>query len=224
LPPNFVSTVQSHIPPLESLRHAASESVDFAQLRTTLTSEFQRVQGVTRAQAEEYVQKSEGLLREAVKEAGDFLKDAVKVIPPEESDRDASVGVVWDGSDVWMLPSSYSDPNVVGSGKGKECEHGLTSGDARRAVATRAESLLRRLRHDPEVIKTDPETDQGVKNLYDEWLKREVVVKGGIQSPEWLEKRKAALNLVGDEEALTNLQNSLGKSLCCLSPSRPHAY
>jgi len=215
LPPNLVSTVQAHIPPLDSLRHAASESVDFAQIRTTLTSEFQRVQGVTRAQAEEYVHKSEDLLREAVKEAGDFFKDAVKVVPPEGQDRDTSVGVVWDGSDVWMLPSSHPDPNLVGgsSVKGKENEDNQTSGEARRAVATRAEALLRRLRHDPEVVKADPEIDPAVKSLYDEWLKREVAENGGIQSPDWMERRKAALSLVGDEEALKILQESLVPSV-----------
>ena len=62
LPPNIVSTMQNHIP--ESIKHA-SESIDLGQLRSTLVSDFQRVQGVTRAQAEEYFHKSEGLLREA---------------------------------------------------------------------------------------------------------------------------------------------------------------
>lgn len=212
LPPNIVSTVQSHLPPLDSIRHAASESIDFAQLRTTLTSEFQRVQGVTLAQAEEYVQKSEVLLREAVKEAGEFIKDAVKVVPPTEGEGDRSVGVVWDGSDVWMLPSGYSESPPPADSKGKEKEGERSSGEARRAVATRAESLLRRLRHDPEVLKTDPETDEDVKALYDEWLEREIEDKGGIQSPGWLEKRNAASNLLDDEAEFKALQDSLGES------------
>lgn len=167
------------------------------------------MQGVTLAQAEEYVQKSEGLLREAVKEAGDFIKEAVKVVPPEQLDH--SVGVVWDGSDVWMLPSAFSESSSTG-GKGKEKEGERSSGEARRSVATRAEALLKRLRHDPEVLHVDPETDEGVKALYDEWLEREVEGNGGIQSSEWLEKRNAAYNLLEDEAEFKALQSSLGES------------
>ena len=71
LPPNIVATVQNNLP--DSLKHA-SESIDFSQLGTNLLSEFQRVQGVTRAQAEEYVLKSEVLIRDAMKEAGEVLQ------------------------------------------------------------------------------------------------------------------------------------------------------
>src|SRR5260221_4961177 len=50
-PPNIVSTVQNHIP--DSIRHV-SENIDLGHLRSTLVSDFQRVQGVTLTQAEEY--------------------------------------------------------------------------------------------------------------------------------------------------------------------------
>ena len=132
IPPNLVSSVQSNIPP--SIRHAAAGSVDFSQIRNTLTTEFTRVQDITRAQAEEYVQKSEELLREA----GEFLKDAVKVVPPESQGGD--LGVVWDGSDVWMLPAMGASewtpgPSVAGSER--------SSVEGTREVATRAGELLR---------------------------------------------------------------------------------
>ena len=81
IPSNLVSSVQSNIPP--SIRHAAARSVDFSQLRNTLTTEFTGVQDITRAQAEEYVHKSEELFQEA----GEFLKDAVKVVPPPFSEE-----------------------------------------------------------------------------------------------------------------------------------------
>lgn len=162
LPPNIVSTVQAQLP--ESLKHP--QNIDLSQLRTTLTTEFQRVQGVTRAQAEEYVHKSEQLLREAMKEASEALRDAVKVIPPEESGGYSNQGLVWDGSDVWMLPMEGGDVK----GKGKETDSGASSGqqneDARQAVATRAQVLLKQLKSNPEIIKLDPEADAASETFH----------------------------------------------------------
>lgn len=161
LPPNIVSTVQAQLP--ESLKHP--QNIDLSQLRTTLNTEFQRVQGVTRAQAEEYVHKSEHLLREAMKEASEALRDAVKVIPPEESGGSSYQGLVWDGSDVWMVPM---EGDV--KGKGKETDSSISSGrqseDARQAVATRAQALLKQLKSNPEIIKLDPEADAASKTFY----------------------------------------------------------
>lgn len=200
IPPNLVSTVQSNIPP--SIMHATSGSVDFSQLRNTLTTEFTRVQDITRAQAEEYVHKSEELLREA----GEFLKDAVKVVPPESQGE--SVGVVWDGSDVWMLPAiaaSIASERTPGAGtSGTE----RSSLEGTRAVATRAEELLRRLRHDDTVIKADPEGEETVRALFDEWVSNYVESVGGIGGDEWLGKRKSAL----DAEGVPGLKDSVGMS------------
>lgn len=198
--PNLVSTVQSNIRVPPSIRHATSGSVDFSQLKNTLTTEFTRVQDITRAQAEEYVHKSEELLREA----GEFLKDAVKVIPPESQGE--SIGVMWDGSDVWMLPAvaasvaSERVPGVTTSGT----EHSSVEGT--RAVATRAEELLRRLRHDDTVIRADPEGEGIVKLLFDEWLSDRVEPAGGIGGEEWLERRKLAL----DAEGVSELKDFVG--------------
>ncbi|KAJ7780517.1 hypothetical protein DFH07DRAFT_909944 [Mycena maculata] len=197
LPPNIVATVQSHIP--ETLKDA-SGNIDLAQMRTTLTAEFQRVQGVTRIQAEEYVYKSEALLREAIKEAGEVLRDAVKVIPPEEAQP--SGGLIWDGADMWMLPFDSADP----SAKGKE-KAGRQSTETQLAVATRAESLLKRLKHDPEIIKHDPEADAGVKEFYSQWLVTSV--KDGIDGEEWTAKINTVLNESTDGQALKANQDAL---------------
>ncbi|KAG7446238.1 uncharacterized protein BT62DRAFT_105831 [Guyanagaster necrorhizus] len=181
LPPNIVATVQDHIP--DSLKHA-SENIDFVQLRATLSTEFQRIQGVTRSQAEEYVHKSETLLKEAIKEASDVLRDAVKVIPPEDSNGG---GLIWDGSDMWMLPA---DPSETSSSPDK----GKGKATSQRAVATRAEALLRRLKHDSEIIRRDPEVDQGSKEVYFQWLASDVSSKeGGIDNEDWKAKIIAAL-------------------------------
>lgn len=198
--PNLVSTVQSNIRVPPSIRDAASGSVDFSQLKNTLTTEFTRVQDITRAQAEEYVHKSEELLREA----GEFLKDAVKVVPPESQGE--TIGVMWDGSDVWMLPAvaasvaSERAPGVAANGTERSSMEGT------RAVATRAEELLRRLRHDDTVIKANPEGEETVKALYDEWVSDHVEPVGGIGGEEWLEKRKLALGA----EGVSALKDSVG--------------
>ncbi|KAJ3896799.1 hypothetical protein GG344DRAFT_84951 [Lentinula edodes] len=174
LPPNVVSTVQANLP--ESLKHL-SENTDFAQFRTTLTSEFQRLQGVTLTQAEEYVHKSEILLRDAMKEAGEVLRDAVKVLPPDDNTSN-NTGLIWDGSDMWMLPSESGDIPTSGKGKGKV--------NSQNAVATRAEALLKRLRSDPNILKHDPEVDGGV---YLQWIASDIdSADGGIDGTHWRAK------------------------------------
>ena len=149
--------------------------------------------------------KSEELLREA----GEFLKDAVKVVPPESQGE--SVGVMWDGSDVWMLPA------VAASVSPEQPRGASTSGaeqssmEGTRAVATRAEELLRRLSYDDTVIKADPEGEETVKALYDEWVSNRVEPTGGIGGDGWLEKRKLALSA----EGVSGLKDSVGTSGLC---------
>ncbi|KAL1673417.1 hypothetical protein EV122DRAFT_294184 [Schizophyllum commune] len=178
LPPAVVSAVQHN---LETVQHTVQHNIENLQhtdlnaLRQSLSAEFARVQGVTRAQAEEYMHRSEELLREA----GDVLKDAVKVLPPEDEGVGMQAGVVWDGSDIWMLP----EPST-GAGKGK----GRASAETQRSVSTRAEALLRRLRSDPEIILHDPEADEKVKGIYDEWLKNAEFSLGGEKKTTWDEK------------------------------------
>lgn len=197
LPPNIVSTVQSAIP--ESVKHASEHGIDFTALRGNLQNEFTRVQGLTRTQAEEYVRQSEILLRETFNEAQEVLRDAVKVVPPDEASS-SNIGVLWDGSDVWMLPY---DP---GEAKGKEVTKPL---DSQRAVATRTKSLLRRLKHDSAIIRHDPEADPAVKEMYAQWLAADV--EGGIESAAWTEKAEQALNETSDGAALKANHDTLGK-------------
>ena len=134
LPPNISSTLEKNLP--LSLKDSSGHlSVDFAQLKSTLTAEFQRVQGVTRAQAEEYVHKSEALL----KEAGEYLKDAVKVVPPEGQEENGTE-VTFDGTDLVFMPptvgsfgpSSRDFVTYNRKGKGKE-----TAAQAQQRLAER---------------------------------------------------------------------------------------
>ncbi|EEB95571.1 hypothetical protein MPER_05438, partial [Moniliophthora perniciosa FA553] len=198
LPPNVVSAVQENIP--QSVKHL-SENTDFAQLRTTLTTEFTRLQGVTRAQAEEYVQKSEALLREAVKEAGEVFKDAVKVVPPERAIVGGSgSGFIWDGTDMWMLPSEDAETNAS-IDKGKEK---VTS----TAVATRAEALVKRLKGDPNILRHDPESEQGVREVYLKWVEQNSLDKG-MDNEEWNSKIKGHLDQTEDGRALQKTLDTL---------------
>ena len=206
VPPNIVATVQSQLP--ESLKHP--QNIDLSQLRMTMSAEFQRVQGVTRAQAEEYVHKSEHLLREAMKEAGEVLRDAVKVIPPEESSGSSSQGLIWDGTDMWVLPT------VEGGdvrGKGKEIDSGSSSRrqseDARRAVATRAQALLTQLKSNAEIIKLDPETEASSATFHD-WIS-EVQSKGEQPGTKvWSERVADALSSQQDGQTLQETLDTLG--------------
>ena len=200
LPPNIVATVQNHLP--DSLKQA-SENIDLSQLGTNFVSEFQRVQGVTRAQAEEYVLKSEVLIRDAVKEAGEVLRDAVKVIPPDRSGE----SLVWDGTDMWMLPA---DSDSIGK---EEVATRPSRKETQSAVATRAEALLRRLKRDPTILRHDPEVDEGTRDEYRAWWEGEVNSKeGGIDGQEWTDKTTAVLEEPLDGPALKELRDMLGKT------------
>ena len=88
--------------------------------------------------------------------------------------------------------------------------------DSQRAVATRAEALLKRLKHDPLIIRHDPEADPTVKELYVQWLATEVDTKeNGIEGNEWTDKTNTVLADGADGEALKANRDTLGK--ICLS-------
>lgn len=206
LPPNIFATVHNHLP--DSLKQA-SENIDFSQLGSNLMSEFQRVQGVTRAQAEEYVLKSEVLIRDAMKEAGEVLRDAVKVIPPDQagSSQDGS-SLIWDGTDMWMLPADSSDS----IGREKDATGTSRNVETQSAVATRAEALLRRLKRDPAILRHDPEVDEGTRDEYHVWWEAEVNTKeGGIDGQEWTGITTAVLEEPLDGPALKELRDMLGE-------------
>ena len=145
--------------------------------------------------------KSEELFRDA----GEFLKEAVKVVPPEEGGQ-ITPGIMWDGSDIWMLPEMSAPVESKGKGKQKQ-----SSAEGLRAVATRAEALLKQLKHDPEVIKADPEADERAAQLWNEWLSVEVDSnEEGISSKRWEDAKDTALSDPVDGEALKKTHDVLG--------------
>jgi hypothetical protein len=105
-----------------------------------------------------------------------------------------------------MLPSSSATTITDAKGKGKQADLNSSrrqSGDGQRSVATRAESLLKQLKYDPAIIKADPEADDGIKEMYAQWLESEVDAKaGGLGNKEWTDRVSSALSELGDGQAL----------------------
>lgn len=170
------------------------------------------MQGVTRAQAEEYVHKSEALL----KEAGEFLKDAVKVVPPEGQEG-SSTEFMFDGTDIAFMPptvGSFGPSNrdfLFSNRKGKGRE---TAAQAQHRLAgTRAAAMLAQLKRDPDLLKADPAAQEGVREAYEEWLKAEVSSKeGGMDNSFWSQRIKTALGQADDGKVLEATLNALGIS------------
>lgn len=229
LPPNLVSSVQDKLP--ESLKHARATSlsaVDFAALRGTIASELARVQGsseellhrvqgqseelLQRVQAGDLLQRGEGLLKqvqgggeEFFREAGEFLRDAVRIVPPDTSE--GSAGVVWDGTDVWLIPTYTASTPTEGTsgekGKGKERQ----SMDSVRA-ATRAQAMLTQLRHDPQVVRADPTANSTEREAFAAWMAREIDSKGGVDGVVWSKKIEDEKS---DRPELATLLETLGR-------------
>lgn len=176
-------------------------SADFAQLRAALAENIQRVQHGTTLQqaeklAEQYMQKGGTL----VKEAGEFLRDVVKIVPPDEADGTGS-NVIWDGSDIWTMQGPSN------KGKGKEKQEPEVFSSVPKA-GRRANTLLHKLRTDPEELKKDPALDDD-PTLWTQWLALEMEVNGRFDGDSW--KAKITEILSGESnEVLQALLNKLG--------------
>lgn len=145
-----------------SLQSSLSESIannpSLAQLNTrnisTLSSTIQQnlEQAGTKINlkqaeklAEEYLKRGESLLGEA----GTFLKDAVKVVPPDQQSS-----VVWDGSDIGMYAEQLGGVSAATAAGGAGSSRSPSSDLARSQL--RLNALLRRLKGDTELLSLDP--------------------------------------------------------------------
>ena len=119
-----------------------------------------------------------------LKQAGEFLQDAVKVVPPAPGQVGYQPGMIWDGSDVWMFSEAREEEAAAAAdqkGKGKE---GIS--------VSRTGALLRKLRTDPEMIHAVPSGE-----TY-EWFCGEIDAKdGGLGSDEWNAKCEEVEKLDG---------------------------
>jgi len=191
LPPNLSENFQKRL-------HDAQENSTIQQMRSTVTSGLTRLQeqtkGMSLAQAEEFVQqRSEAL----IKEAGDFFKDAVKILPPED-DTAMTETAIWDGSDSWMVTS---DSATSQDSKDK--------GPSGTFAGNRTAALMHKLRTDSGVLLLEPMDDPSasVKAMYEKWKGDSVSTKGEMSSDGWSEDRKIALS--EDGGSLSTLHDQL---------------
>lgn len=118
-----------------------------------------------------------------LKQAGEFIQDAVKVVPPEPGQAGYQPGMIWDGSDVWMFSEAREDEAAAADQKGKSNE-GIS--------VSRTGALLRKLRTDPEMLRAVPSGE-----TY-EWFCGEINAKdGGLGGDEWKKKCEEVEKLDG---------------------------
>lgn len=166
-----MTTLQKNIP--ESVRHAP-ERLDLAQLKATLQN----------VRVQEATTRGEELLRTA----GDFLRDAVRVVPPTEA------GPAVAGTSRPDTPrSEIREGSARSSGEGK-------------TIATRREALLRTLRANAEILKVDPADDQNGGDAFARWSEQEAE---GIDGEAWAARREAELE--ADGGGLKATREALGK-------------
>jgi hypothetical protein len=139
--------LQSSLPPdlLTGIRETIPDSVRDAQARRELAQVAQaRVQGAAA--------RGEELLRGA----SVFLRDAVRVVPPEEADSSPSASTT---------PSAHE--STMSRGKAVPTPIAVTS-----TPATRRDALLRALRENPAILRVDPAGEERSAALFASWIER----------------------------------------------------
>ncbi|KAF9512170.1 hypothetical protein BS47DRAFT_1330494 [Hydnum rufescens UP504] len=198
LPPNLQPAALSSA--LSSARATSASSLstvnsDLAYLRSALTSNIQRAQtNLNVAQAEKLAEGYLAKSAELFNQAGEFLKDAVKVVPP--SPEDATLIPVVSGSDLWLFPSPIGttgwggtqtddDKNVAPPSRlPRDRDASLPT---RLGHGTRSEGLLHRLKYDPDMLRLDPSQDPVVGADFAEFV-REVEESGGASGEAFVSK------------------------------------
>lgn len=208
---------------VDTIGHAANNpNLDVSQLRSSLTQTIQNnLNGINLKQAEklaeEYLKKSEGLLQEA----GEFLKDAVKVVPPEQGE---GISMAWDGSDMYSFSTSSSSnvANEVLFDSASFRGQGRTTSSAELHRANRKDALLRRLRSDNELFLVDPGAESestSRRETFKAFVDEEIEGKGGVEGDVitkmiWeelgpdakdAEQLKGTRDALGEREVLSNV-------------------
>lgn len=173
--------LQSSLPPdlLTGLRDTIPDSVRDAQARRELAQVAQaRVQGAAA--------RGEELLRGA----SVFLRDAVRVVPPEEADSPASASTTPPAHESTMLRGKAVPtpmPTVVSS-----------------TPATRWGALLRALRENPAILRVDPAREERSAALFASWVERV-----GAEASRDESRRESELG--ADDGPLRSTRSTLGE-------------
>lgn len=171
--------LQSSLPPdlLTGLRDTIPDSVRDAQARRELAQVAQaRVQGAAA--------RGEELLRGA----SVFLRDAVRVVPPEEADSSPSPSTT---------PSAHE--NTISRGKTVPTPIVVSS-----TPATRRGALLFALRENPAILRVDPSGEERSSTLFASWVER---VGAGASRDE--SRRESELS--ADDGLLRSTRSALGE-------------
>lgn len=204
---------------LGSLQKTLSESIannpSLAQINraniSTLSSTIQ--QNLEKAGTKINLRQAEKLAEDLLGEAGSFLKDAVKVVPPEEGS--GSYTYSWDGTDVGVYGSA-EDGNNNNKSTVLFDRASMAGNDLSRSQL-RLNALLRRLRTDVELLSQDPSAASETKARQDAFaaFKRDKIEGAGgyegqdVQKLVWAEMGPEAND--ADVEALKKTKDALGE-------------
>jgi hypothetical protein len=205
---------------LGSLQKTLSESIannpSLAQINraniSTLSSTIQ--QNLEKAGTKINLRQAEKLAEDLLGEAGSFLKDAVKVVPPEEGS--GSYTYSWDGTDVGVYGSAEDGNNNNNKSTVLFDRASMAGNDLSRSQL-RLNALLRRLRTDVELLSQDPSSASETKARQDAFaaFKRDKIEGAGgyegqdVQKLVWAEMGPEAND--ADVEALKKTKDALGE-------------
>jgi hypothetical protein len=203
---------------LGSLQKTLSESIannpSLAQINraniSTLSSTIQ--QNLEKAGTKINLRQAEKLAEDLLGEAGSFLKDAVKVVPPEEGS--GSYTYSWDGTDVGVYGSGEDGSNNKST---VLFDRASMAGNDLSRSQLRLNALLRRLRTDVELLSQDPSAASETKARQDAFaaFKRDKIEGAGgyegqdVQKLVWAEMGPEANDT--DVEALKKTKDALGE-------------
>lgn len=183
-----------------NLNKLSRSDINFAQFSSNIQK------NLAQAGTKLNIQQAEKIAEEYIRNAGEFLKDAVKVVPPDEH---AEQGVAWDGSDMYSFSTA-----------GQSAKEAVPYDIARYGTTEvsrsqlRKEALLRRLRADKDLFLVDPaaETESSLRRAaFKAFYQREIEGKGGADSQAFEEMIQSELNKEGaDVESLKSTRDALG--------------
>jgi hypothetical protein len=178
LPPDLLTTLRDTIP--DSVRHTPGR-MDLAQVAQM---------GMQGAAA-----RGEELLRGA----SVFLRDAVRVVPPEQAGAS-------------LTPTSSPTPPThegAATPRGEASTSVISAG----IPATRRDALLRALRANPEILRVDPASEERSGEFFISW------VKAGADAAH--DETRRAAELAADDGVLANTRSALGELSLFSEDHRP---
>lgn len=187
------------------LRQTLAQSLHLASARENFDMSLKQAERL----AEEYLKKSEGLMSEA----GEWVKEAVKIVPPQEGEE--RPGVVWDGTDMYAFSTSSTPPKADNDRSAASQMYGSASVSPADRAAMRKQALLRRLRSDKDLLLVNPASEAESEErrvAFAEYVATEIEARGGIEGDAIRAEIWAELGPEGnDVEELKGLRDELGR-------------